>query len=308
MVPAAMATDGEPYLQINEGQALWQEPTAGNEVVVSVELVDDLDGDGLPDVLVRSREGPPDNQTQTVIAKKGSDGTHLWEESVTGDSPDIEAEMVAADFDGDGLPDVLVQSSVRLEGNWTYATIGKKGSDGTHLWEAESNERISFPEEGDEGGEPVFRDLNGDGKADALLWISNQVCALSVGVEHPPVAEDQEVTTSINIPVSITLAATDVDGDPLTYSVVTGPSHGTLSGSAPNLTYTPDFGYHGTDSFTFKGNDGTADSNIATVHITIRVPAAVPTVSQWGIIAMSVVFVAALVWVGRGRSAAKPRS
>jgi hypothetical protein len=52
--------------------------------------------------------------------------------------------------------------------------------------------------------------------------------------------------------------------------VVTNPSHGTLSGTAPNLTYKPAASYHGTDSFTFKANDGQADSNTATVSITIN--------------------------------------
>ena len=51
-------------------------------------------------------------------------------------------------------------------------------------------------------------------------------------------------------------SATDADGDTLTYSVSTGPSHGTLSGTAPYLTYTPAANYNGSDSFTFKANDG----------------------------------------------------
>src|SRR6185437_9159252 len=47
------------------------------------------------------------------------------------------------------------------------------------------------------------------------------------------------------------------------------PQHGTLTGAAPNVTYTPAANYNGADSFTFKANDGTLDSNIATVTITI---------------------------------------
>ncbi|MCX5999225.1 MAG: Ig-like domain-containing protein [Chloroflexi bacterium] len=124
----------------------------------------------------------------------------------------------------------------------------------------------------------------------------------------PPVANDQVVYGLQNQPKSITLTASDVDGDPLTYSIVTGPSHGTLSGSAPNLTYIPNAGYYGTDSFTFKANDGIADSNIATVSITVEVPALTPAISQWGIMGMTIVFAAALVWVGRRRFAAKAGS
>ena len=46
-------------------------------------------------------------------------------------------------------------------------------------------------------------------------------------------------------------------------------SHGTLSGAAPNLTYTPVEGFTGADSFTFKANDAKLDSNVATVSITV---------------------------------------
>jgi hypothetical protein len=50
---------------------------------------------------------------------------------------------------------------------------------------------------------------------------------------------------------------------------VTGPAHGTLSGTAPNLTYTPSTNYSGTDSFTFQANDGTTNSPTATVSISV---------------------------------------
>jgi choice-of-anchor C domain-containing protein len=89
-------------------------------------------------------------------------------------------------------------------------------------------------------------------------------------VNHPPLAEDQTVTTDQDMPTPITLHATDEDSDPLTYATVNGPAHGTLSGTAPALTYTPVLGYFGPDSFTFKANDGTADSNTATVSITVK--------------------------------------
>ncbi len=86
---------------------------------------------------------------------------------------------------------------------------------------------------------------------------------------HPPVANNQSVTTNQDTAKAITLTANDIDGDKLTYSIVTSPIHGTLSGTLPNVTYTPVANYNGSDSFTFKANDGTVDSNIATVSITV---------------------------------------
>ena len=59
------------------------------------------------------------------------------------------------------------------------------------------------------------------------------------------------------------------DGDSLTYAIVSGPGNGTLSGIAPNLTYTPASGFSGSDSFTFRAKDAVVNSNLATVSITV---------------------------------------
>ena len=85
-----------------------------------------------------------------------------------------------------------------------------------------------------------------------------------------PTALSQAVTTSEDTSEGITLTATSPQGLPLTYTVLSVPTQGTLSGSAPNLTYTPNAGYIGSHSFTFRANDGTTNSNTATVSITVR--------------------------------------
>ena len=85
-----------------------------------------------------------------------------------------------------------------------------------------------------------------------------------------PVADDQVVATDEDVSIGITLTASDADGDALSYAVETGPNNGTLSGTAPNLTYTPNNDYSGSDSFTFTVNDGISNSNVATVNITVN--------------------------------------
>lgn len=84
-----------------------------------------------------------------------------------------------------------------------------------------------------------------------------------------PVAASGSTSTPMNTPVSTTLPGTDVDGDPLTYSVVTQPSHGVVTSSGAVATYTPAAGYVGSDSFTYQISDGFTTSNIATISITI---------------------------------------
>jgi hypothetical protein len=88
----------------------------------------------------------------------------------------------------------------------------------------------------------------------------------------PPTANPQSVTTTQDTPVAITLTGSDPENDPLTFTVETNPTHGALSGTAPNLTYTPDSGYTGSDSFTFIVSDGEFDSDPATVSITVNAP------------------------------------
>lgn len=85
-----------------------------------------------------------------------------------------------------------------------------------------------------------------------------------------PVASNQSVSTDEDSTKAINLSATDVNGDTLTYTIVSNPSNGVLSGTYPNVTYTPNANYNGSDSFTFKANDGTSDSNTATVSITVN--------------------------------------
>jgi hypothetical protein len=96
-------------------------------------------------------------------------------------------------------------------------------------------------------------------------------------IARPPVANAQAVTLVADTSQSITLTASGPNSQSspnplaLTYAVTVGPAHGTLSGTAPELTYTPDPGYGGPDSFQFEVNNGYFDSSPATVSLTVQV-------------------------------------
>ncbi len=63
---------------------------------------------------------------------------------------------------------------------------------------------------------------------------------------------------------------TDADEDPITAVLVAGPTNGTLTLNADgSFTYTPAPNFFGTDTFTYVANDGTSDSNVATVTLTV---------------------------------------
>jgi cellulose biosynthesis protein BcsQ len=87
---------------------------------------------------------------------------------------------------------------------------------------------------------------------------------------NPPVAKPEYITVQEDNPASITLMASDLNGDRLTYHIVKGPSHGKLDGTAPNITYTPELNYNGPDSFTFMVNDGKADSNTVSISLSVE--------------------------------------
>jgi len=89
-------------------------------------------------------------------------------------------------------------------------------------------------------------------------------------VNSAPVATAQSVVTTQNNAVDITLRGTDANGDSLSYAIASDPANGTLSGTAPQLTYTPDDEFSGEDSFTFTVNDGTVTSAAATITIRVQ--------------------------------------
>lgn len=84
-----------------------------------------------------------------------------------------------------------------------------------------------------------------------------------------PVANSQTLSTLLNTSVPVALTGSDADGAALSFIVVAQPQSGVLNGAAPTLSYVPDNGFTGDDSFTFKTNDGSDDSAVATVTINV---------------------------------------
>lgn len=95
-------------------------------------------------------------------------------------------------------------------------------------------------------------------------------------VGSPPNAADDSYTmtehTTLTVdPPGVLGNDSDPDGDPLTATLVTGPSNGTLTLNPDgSFTYTPNDDFVGTDSFTYEANDGQLDSSVATVSITVK--------------------------------------
>jgi uncharacterized repeat protein (TIGR01451 family) len=91
-----------------------------------------------------------------------------------------------------------------------------------------------------------------------------------VSIVEDVVAYSQQVETTEGVPVPVTLTGYTPTGNPLAFQVAADPLHGELTGSAPNLIYTPAAGFEGVDYFTFRVSDGLNTSLPAMVMLTVQ--------------------------------------
>jgi ELWxxDGT repeat protein/VCBS repeat-containing protein len=113
--------------------------------------------------------------------------------------------------------------------------------------------------------------------SDGSLTSNTVTVTISVAnVNTAPVAvadsytTNEDTTLTVNVANGVLSNDTDVNGDTLTATLVSAPTHGTLTLNANgSFTYEPNDNYSGTDTFTYTAGDGTADSESVTVTITI---------------------------------------
>jgi FG-GAP repeat/Bacterial Ig domain len=144
----------------------------------------------------------------------------------------------------------------------TYAVTGPPGA-GTL---SGTSPALTYLPNRNVNGTDSFTYVANDGKVDS----APATVTLSVEpVNDPPWADDQSLSTGKQMPLAITLSGGDLEDDPLTFVVTGGPFDGRLSGTPPDLTYTPAAGYLGVDAFSFRASDGTDASGAATVFISV---------------------------------------
>ena len=236
--------------------------------------------------MVASTGGSTNNHDFSELVVTGSDCDSITNLQVTNTAAVLDYDLETATFTV-GLNNPAPSGGVTVD----YATI-----DGTATAASEYNSAagtLTFAE-GEQTKTVVVNlqtlQADDDGKQFYLQisnasggYIGEATTDATFQFNTAPVADSQTggsaVSTNEDIAVSVTLTGSDADDDSLTFSIVSGPSQGSLSGTIPNLTYTPSANYNGSDSFTFKVNDGTEDSNTATVDINIADVNDVPTVS-----------------------------
>ncbi|MCY1075824.1 Ig-like domain-containing protein [Archangium lansingense] len=177
------------------------------------------------------------------------------------DPPTANAQSVLLPEDGAA---VIGLTGSDPEGNLLTFTLVTQPANGTL---SGSPPNVTYTPNANFHGADAFTFVASDG----TLTSAPATVSISVTpVNDPPQATAQPVSTAEDSATAITLTGTDIDGDPLTFTVSSSPANGSVTGAPPNLTYTPKANFHGTDSFTFVANDGAQVSTPATVSITVN--------------------------------------
>jgi len=95
------------------------------------------------------------------------------------------------------------------------------------------------------------------------------VGVLKLKANSEPVVTDISIELEEDLDINLILNATDPDEDELSYELIENPSHGSITGETPNLVYTPDENYFGSDQLTFVAKDSYESSISATIYLNI---------------------------------------
>ena len=176
----------------------------------------------------------------------------------------------SASTDEDNAVDITLTSNDVEEDNISYSIVSDTSNGTTVL----SGAIVTYTPSSDWNGTDTLSFKANDGADDS----NSSTLTITVnGINDAPIANN--VTTQMDEnkvggryqPVTVTLNASDVDGDNLTYALVAGPANGSVGDISNNeIIYAPNQDFNGTDTFTYKANDGVEDSNEATVTVTIN--------------------------------------
>ena len=272
-----IGTDGSPSFSTHHIQYL--PPDAGiRPYVESVQpCIADWNGDGSKDLIMGRNRGV------YVYLNEGSDDSPKFDfnssrlgTKIRNVFPSERLSPAFVDWDADGKKDLLVGS--QQGGVWFARNVGSSNrpefdgytsvrADGKAV-DVRSEARIAVA------------DLDNDGRDDLVVGDGSGLVRFFQASNPNPVARSGIALVKRGGSVQVDLVGTDDAGRPLTYTVLTQPKHGTLTGTAPKLTYTPKADFEGQDQFTFKVAAGELNSAPATVTIDVQPTDRPPTIEM----------------------------
>jgi len=247
--------DGLSYIIVSNG-------TKGTAVVTDVNTgaysyTPNANANGADSFTFKVNDGYVDSNTATITVTIDSvNDIPAADDDTLATNEDFSAGDIlnATDADGDSLTYSIVSNGIKGTAVITNVNTGAY----TYLPNANANGADNF----------TFKVNDG--------YVDSNTATVSIminAVNDPPVANDDTLVTDENTTADGILNADDIDDDNLTYSIVSDATQGTVVITDANTgayTYTPNADATGSDSFTYKVNDGSADSNAATITVTIN--------------------------------------
>jgi hypothetical protein len=205
---------------------------------------------GVDSFTIQANDGELDSNIATVTITV----------SPVNDAPVATGTELFVDEDGNAP---ITLAATDIEGDALTFTVSRAPQNGTL---SGTLPNLTYTPRANFNGADSFAFTANDGR------LTSSPATISIAVKpinDAPVAASQTVAAREDEPKAVVLAGSDIDGDTLSFSVVSEPSNGVLSGTAPNLTYTPRANWSGSDSFTFTVSDGTQTSAPATVTVNV---------------------------------------
>jgi hypothetical protein len=192
------------------------------------------------------------NATGTITVTAVNDAPTATANSVTTDEDTaVTGNVIGQDVDGDSL-------TYTVSTNPSHGTVSIDPATGGYTYTPNANYN----------GSDSFEVTVADGKGGTTTVT---VPVTVTAVNDAPTATANSVTTDEDTPVNGNVIGQDVDGDSLSYTVSSNPSHGTVSidSATGGYTYTPNANYNGSDSFEVTVADGKGGSTTVTVPVIV---------------------------------------
>lgn len=222
------------------GAISWTPAEAGSSGTVRL-VANDGNSDSVAQTFVIT-VSEPDNEAPVI--GQGETGTLTTDEDTQGSTT-----LTATDANGDSL-------------SWSVSSPASNGS------AAVVGGNVTYTPTANFNGNDSFTVQVSDGSLTDTILVNVTVSAVN---DLPVIAQGTgtALTTPENTATGVTLSASDVDGDSLSWSISTAASDGSASVTAGNVSYTPNAGFNGNDSFTVQVFDGTAPvSFVVNVEVT----------------------------------------
>jgi hypothetical protein len=292
--PFPMPTDKGPDYWIirldNNGNKIWDKTYGGQNNDNCRAIVQDENGSiflaGSSDSNISGEKSENSRgypHTDFWILKIDIDGNLIWDKTIGGDQiDDCYAMALMHDnsmlLGGSSSSSISGEKSGENKGSYDFWIVNLDGN-GNIIFDltlgGNSTETCYTISKTNDGGILLggdsWSDISGDKSESHRGWWDYWIVKLGTP-NQPPVANDDNYemfgnTLAVGAPGVLT-NDTDEDSNPLTAQIVSQPTKGTVVLNADgSFTYTIGANFDGNDSFTYKANDGTDDSNVATVNI-----------------------------------------